>query len=356
MDHGRCARGARGRGSASRLTPTYDPFARGPFPVGVRTETVVDTARAARALDVELWYPAAARHAGHDLAAGTRDTFVAPPDTASLSQSAVREAAPRGGALPLVVYSHTSGGHRRQASILCTHLASHGYVVAAADHTGSTAMDRATRATREWTDAEVDVLVKGWIADRVPDIALVVDHLVEGRSPIGRVDPARIGVAGCSFGGWAALASPERDGRVRAVLAMAPAGSSRPLPGIIPAKLTFDWGRDAATLILAGDRDEFTPLDGIEEIFTRLPATKQMVVLRDAGHGHFGDVVDEGPGLCPAESAHDFVRGLGLAHMDAFLGDVPAARQLLAGDLVALLAGRGVRVTQRGQDPAATGV
>lgn len=36
--------------------------------------------------------------------------------------------------LPLIVFSHYSGGHRRSATFLCTHLASHGYVVAVLDH------------------------------------------------------------------------------------------------------------------------------------------------------------------------------------------------------------------------------
>jgi len=33
------------------------------------------------------------------------------------------------------------GGHRRQSTFFCTHLASHGYVVAAADHTGNTTLE-----------------------------------------------------------------------------------------------------------------------------------------------------------------------------------------------------------------------
>jgi predicted dienelactone hydrolase len=36
--------------------------------------------------------------------------------------------------LPLILFSHHSGGHRRASTFLTTHLASHGYVVAAMDH------------------------------------------------------------------------------------------------------------------------------------------------------------------------------------------------------------------------------
>jgi dienelactone hydrolase len=63
-----------------------------------------------------------------------------------------------------------------------------------------------------------------------------------------QVDEQRMGLIGWSFGGWAALAFPEMDERCRAVIALAPGGNSRPLPGIIPAKLTFAWKRDVPTL------------------------------------------------------------------------------------------------------------
>src|SRR6266542_3145656 len=47
---------------------TYDPFSRGRFPVGVATVQTPDTARG-RVLPCEIWYPAAAHHAGGDVVA-----------------------------------------------------------------------------------------------------------------------------------------------------------------------------------------------------------------------------------------------------------------------------------------------
>src|SRR6516162_697416 len=38
------------------------------------------------------------------------------------------------GALPLILFSHHSGGSRRASTFLTSHLASHGYLVAAMDH------------------------------------------------------------------------------------------------------------------------------------------------------------------------------------------------------------------------------
>ncbi len=48
--------------------------------------------------------------------------------------------------------------------------------------------------------------------------------------------------------------------------------------------------------------------------------------------------------LCSGEQAHAFVRGLTLAHMDAVLKHNEAALRLLAGDIEAELAMRGVEV------------
>jgi predicted dienelactone hydrolase len=338
------------------VTTSYDPFTRGPFPVGVRTEAATDRTREGRTLALEVWYPAAARHAGQDLAGPTRDTFAALPGGPKRSQAAVRDAEAHRGSWPLIAYSHTSNGHRRQSTMLCTHLVSHGYVVVAADHAGCTEQDAAERERRAAvgvpeTPAQREARVQEWIASRGPDISLALDHVLGGgvAELHGLVDPERIGVAGWSFGGWAALAAPESDRRIRVVLAMAPAGSARPLPGIIPATLSFEWKRDVPTLFLVADRDQFTPLDGMDELFARVPATKQMVVLGDADHGHFGDLIEEVPGFCSAEHAHAFVRALGCAHMDAFLKQETAARRFLAGDLEGALAARGVSVLPSGQ-------
>ncbi|MGZ3532833.1 MAG: alpha/beta hydrolase [Vulcanimicrobiaceae bacterium] len=71
---------------------------------------------------------------GQDIAPGTQDVFTVPLRDTPRRQLAVRDAAARPGTYPLIVFSHHSGGHRRTATFLCTHLSSHGYVVAALDH------------------------------------------------------------------------------------------------------------------------------------------------------------------------------------------------------------------------------
>src|SRR5689334_12532714 len=75
----------------------YDPFSRGPLPVNVRTIDALDTARG-RQFPCEIWYPTVAQQSG------------------------------------LIIFSHASRQHRRAYTFLCNHLSSHGYVVAAMDH------------------------------------------------------------------------------------------------------------------------------------------------------------------------------------------------------------------------------
>ena len=351
--------------TASR-TDEYDPFVRGRFPVGVRTIHALDTARD-RLFPCEIWYPAAAQHAGHDIAPGTQDFFTVPPGDTPRSQMAVRNAAARPGTYPPIVFSHHSGGPRRMATFLCTHLSSHGYVVAALDHSEVVATELARRdgETDEQKTARADAV----IASRVPDVRFLLDHLLNGAAwdSEANLDPTRIGIVGHSFGGWTALAAPDVESRIQAVVALAPGGSSQPKPGILKAKLPFGWGRDVPTLYLVAENDVSLPLAGMYEIFERTPATKQMVILRRADHMHFMDNVEEMhemvrkmpftgelawlpremrpiAELCSGEQAHVFVRGLTLCHLDAMLRQQEEAQRFLAGDIEDELAARGVEV------------
>jgi dienelactone hydrolase len=320
----------------------YDPFSPGRFPVGVRTVQAQDAARG-RLFPCEIWYPAHARHAG---------------------QEAERDAAVHPGTHPLIVFSHYSGGHRRSATFLCDHLAGHGYVVAAMDHSEVVAPELARRDGE--TPAQRAARTGAIIASRVPDVRFLLGYLL--RSGVGdgaRLDAVRIGLAGHSFGGWTALAAPDVEPRVRAVVALAPGGSSQPKPGVLPLKLAFAWGRAVPALFLAAEQDTPIPLDGVYELFDRAPGPKRMFVLRRADHQHFVDDVEgdheavramsfpaDGAWipaamrpiteLCSGEQAHIFTRGLALAHLDAALRQHGAADRFLAGDAESVLAARGI--------------
>jgi pimeloyl-ACP methyl ester carboxylesterase len=158
-----------------------------------------------------------------------------------------------------------------------------------------------------------------------------------------QLKPAPVGIVGHSFGGWTELAAPDVVQEIRAVVALAPGGSSNPRPGILRAKLAFKWGRDVPTLVLVAENDVCLPISGMYEIFERIPGAKRMVVLRRADHMHFMDNVEQlhetartSPPwipeldylqkemrpiaeLCTGEQSHLFVRGLTVAHFDAVL-------------------------------------
>jgi predicted dienelactone hydrolase len=276
----------------------YDPFDPGPFAVDARTGHIRDERRGAN-YPCTTWIPRGA-------AAG----------------------------LPLVAFSHSSAAiGRTQSSFLTAHLAGHGYVVAALDHS-ELVLRGLQRPTGEETPEHRARRIQAWIDHRVPDIRLLVDFML---GELGlRPDASRIGIIGHSFGGWTALAAPESDARIAAVVALAPAGSSNPAPGIIPATLTFEWGRDVPTLYVVAENDTALPLAGMHELFERTRATKRMEILAGADHGHFFDEFDEKPDLCGKAQAHRFIRGLATAHVDAALKGIEAAREFWANRAGAL--------------------
>jgi dienelactone hydrolase len=346
----------------------YDPFVRCPFPVGVRTIQSLDTLRN-RSFPCEIWYPAAAQHHRQDLDSETQDVVTVPPDNTARRQTAVRNAAAHAGSYPAIIFSHHSGGHRRAATFLCTHLSSHGYIVAALDHSEVSAPE--LRGPPGETAEQKAARMQAVIASRVPDARFLLDRVLSDTAfgSDARPDPRRIGIVGHSFGGWTALAVPETDPRFQAIVALAPGGASNPRPGILPVTLTFAWGRDIPVLYLVADNDVCLPLDGMYELFDRTPVARRMFILRRADHMHFMDNVEEMhesvrnmtfpeelswipremrpiAELSSGEQAHLFVRGLTLAHMDATLKQTPEARRFLEEDIVGELAARSVEARE----------
>jgi predicted dienelactone hydrolase len=183
---------------------------------------------------------------------------------------------------PLIVYSHASLQHRRSATFLCKHLCSHGYVVAAMDHSETVAPE--LRRQPGETEEEKVARWQAIIESRVPDMRFLLDWL-------GARD--RVGIVGHSFGGWTALAVPDVEPRIAAIVALAPGGASKRRPGVLPVTLDFRWGRDIPTLIVAAENDNSIPLEDVKEIFERVPGTKKMMVLPRADHMHFVDEIEK---------------------------------------------------------------
>src|SRR5690242_5127925 len=129
----------------------YDPFLPGPFEVTVTATEAHDRSRDRR-FPCELWRPEAP------------------------------------GRRPLMLYSHHSGGSRRSATFLCSHLASHGYLVAAIDHSERVAPELAPAEGE--TAAQRDARRAGIVASRVPDLRFLLDFTLAS----GLADADRVGV------------------------------------------------------------------------------------------------------------------------------------------------------------------
>jgi len=362
---------------------SYDPFSRGGAPVGVRTTELRDDTRGGRLLPLELWYPADASHRGQDQDDAVRDHFAIAPGIPKTAQRAVRSAKPARDRFPLITYFHGATGHRRDATELCTHLASHGYLVAAPDFTGNTMGDLFADLASAGTGAPRLASMESSAADRPRDAKLVIDRVLVGAEPslAALVDRERIGTCGVSFGGWTTLALNSIDRRPLASFPIVPAWGEGPVKTEMLSALVRldDWGRPVPTFVLAAERDALVPLAGLRKLHEELRPPKRLAVLRNAGHVHFNDNAEQGhetlramwksnafpaapadidlaaiaeasrpfAELCPAAHGAATVQALCLAHMDAHLKDSAGARSFLSGDLVRTFAARGIELEVR---------
>jgi predicted dienelactone hydrolase len=285
-------------------------FARGPHPVGVRTIEVAQPGRSA-SIPAEVWYPAAA-----GVAVDAEDEYDLIPGMITGQQQAARDAPAASTPARLILFSHGLAGHRRQSTFLTTHLASHGYVVAAPDHVGNTFGDLFMAfAAQDFKAIETASLQSA--IDRPDDVVATLDAVagLEGLD----VDAHSVGVCGHSFGGWTALQVVGREPRVAAVVGLA-AGGGRVGDDVLAAEaLELDWGRPVPTLLVAAELDTILPLEGMHDLFGRVPDVTALVVLPSADHYHFCD---------DAEGQHELVRSLphdGAAAMLPFAELCPAA-------------------------------
>jgi dienelactone hydrolase len=357
---------------------SYDPFSRGAAPVGVRSSELVDAARGGRRLALELWYPADARHRGQDLADATRDRFTIAPGLPEAAQRALRGAEPARGRFPVIAYFHGATGHRREATELCTHLASHGYLVAAPDFTGNTMADLLADLAGGSSATPRLAPMDRSAADRPLDAKLVIDRVLGGAEPAlaALVDPERVGACGISFGGWTTLALNSIDRRPRASFPIVPAWGKGPVKTeTLQALLRLDdWGRPVPTFVLAAERDALILLAGLRELHRELQPPKRLAILKNAGHLHFADNAEQGhemlramwksgrfpaapddidlaaiaeasrpfSELCPAAHGAATVQALCLAHLDAHVKGSAEALAFLGADLARPFAARGI--------------
>jgi dienelactone hydrolase len=328
-------------------------------------------------LPIEFWYPATDDYRGQDLDRNTQDKYTL---LTQIRQEAVRDAKLQEDCYPLIIFSHGYSGHRRQTTHLCCHFASHGYIVASPDHIGNTMMDIMEAARQRSPEDTTKMAMKSAI-DRPKDVSYLIDSILTGNTWIPQkvVDAEKIGISGHSFGGWTTVLATSRDERIKAALPLAPGGGDSTEDGKEQSEnrplnvIQKFWDRKVGILYLTGEKDTLVALKGVIDLYTRTPDPKRMVVLNNADHFHFNDGIEQVheyfrnlqktmqgtdlesqilstpmqpiSELHPSEGAYDYIRGLGLANMDAYLKDNNEAMEFLDSDLKTLLSSRNIDVS-----------
>lgn len=277
----------------SPTPPDVDPPDQlGPYAVGHTSYTATDPQRDDRQIKVDVWYPVTP---GDEADADRTEYPLAGP--LGLPSPLAWEDAPVAARpdQPLLVFSHGYGGINTQSTELMEALASHGFVVAAPEHTGN--------AQGSLTDP-YDVAA----SNRVPDVSFVIDELLARNAApddpfSNRVDPTLIGVVGHSFGGMTSIgaaagwAGASADPRVRAIA---------PISAVIDGDLQEDLrtGPNAGftpddlarvevpVLLLGGTEDVDVPIGNNALAFDQLvnAPTVYRVDIIGANHTHFAGV------------------------------------------------------------------
>jgi len=267
----------------------------------------------------------------------SRNLTGVPPDVLSTTRTnAVSDATPAGPehSLPLVVLSPGFTSSRSALTALAEDLASHGYVAAGIDHTyesfgtafpdGRVTTGLAREARREGPEFGQKV-----VAGRAADVSFVLSELT-GAHPAcpgaGLIDPSRIGMAGHSIGGGAAIPAMVADSRILAGVNI-DGRTHTPIP---------DPGLSRPFLFL-GKQSSYAPGSGDsattwERDWKLLTGWKRWLLVTGAVHVSFTDVallageigIDLDAGLSGARSL-DLTRAYVRAFFDQHLRGQPQA-------------------------------
>ena len=163
--------------------------------VGMKVLSLTDPARKAwrsdapRPVTTHLFYPTVDRDS---------ENFMLGPQEAPLfhAGTVVKAGKPLSGKRPLVLMSHGTGGSAPQMLWLASALVKKGYLVAAINHHGNTAL-------------EAKKFPEGFLLwwERARDLAVVQHQLLNNSSWQGLIDHQRIAVVGFSLGGYTTLSA-----------------------------------------------------------------------------------------------------------------------------------------------------
>ncbi|MGN6482466.1 alpha/beta hydrolase family protein [Luteibacter sp.] len=212
---------------------------------------------------ITVWYPAQADAKETPLVIG--------PDDAPLftTGSAAPDAAPATGRYPVVLLSHGFGGTARMMAWFGTAIARAGFVVIAVDHPGSNGRGPITPNGAAWWWERAEDLKAAWKAIQAdPDL-----------SP--HIDATRLGVAGFSAGGFAALVA---GGARVDVQHFADFCKKHPIDGVCAPQLEAPdltardigaWLKDPAMQARFKDAANDHAVPGVRAVFVMAPAIVQ---------------------------------------------------------------------------------
>jgi len=273
----------------------------GLFEVGHTVFSITDAARDDRTLEVQLFYPADPGSGGGEHSYYlTMDIGVAV--VGATSEIAYDDIPASGqGPFPLIVFSHGATSLNIQSVRLLEMLASHGFVVAAPNHTGDTTLDM-----MQGTQLAQEEIAR----HRPADVGFMIDEMIErGRTADdaleGRVDAERIGVTGHSFGGFTTLVSASGIARDEMVVEPDPRPGAF-MPISVAGSEEIDDERLAAVtrpfLFLGGTADQMTPIDPETTRPWELLGSPERyrVDVTGATHTHFANVCEVGDALIEA--------------------------------------------------------
>lgn len=196
--------------------------------------------------------------------------------------------------LPLILMSHCHTCTRFNMLRVAEYLASHGFIVAAPDHVGNTLFDELRGAS---------AAVGGpFLLTRGADMIAVLDALLGDALPApaqavaDRIDPARIGALGHSFGavttGWLL----ENDPRVQAGVAVAAPMENPLVPGVTLSAIT-----QPTLHVVAVEDNSITEVGNtfIRNNFGAIATPTYKLEVADAGHWSFSDLAGITDALTP---------------------------------------------------------
>ncbi len=281
-----------------------NPEEMGPYPVGVTTVLLEDHSRidaltkGPRPLMTEIWYPATDDTRGmpknkmsdfylkgthQGLATALKMAFKV--DLMELDKTfeneSVRDARVRDGVFPLVLFSHGNGGMRMQNAFWCDHIASHGYIVVAPDHTGNASVTTIDGKLIPMNPAQREASS----ADRPKDMSFLIDVMTRWNAGadsrfLGKFDIEHIAMSGHSFGGYTSTKVADVDPRVDCIIPMAAVGIGR-VNYAVPALIIIATEDD--TIGVAGNAK-------MREYYEQSTGPRVLLEFKNAGHFSFTEM------------------------------------------------------------------